>query len=47
MLLKDAKKSNLIEKGDIKEINGEFKSFKTDSKKQEKEFKHDIKELQK
>ena len=46
-LLKEAKKSGLIDKRDIKEIKHEFRDFENDTKRESKELKHDIKELHK
>jgi hypothetical protein len=46
-LLKDAKKTNLIEKHDVKEIKKEIKSVKTEMKREEKQLRHDIKEIKK
>lgn len=46
-ILKEAKKSGIISKGDIKEVKREIKGFEKDSKKETKELKRDIKDLRK
>ena len=46
-LIKEAKKSDLINKEDVKDVKREFKNFEKDSKKEEKELKKDIKDLRK
>ncbi len=46
-LLKEAKKAKLIEKGDVKDIEREFKQFGNDTKREEKQLDHDVKDLKK
>jgi quinol monooxygenase YgiN len=46
-LLKEAKKSDLIDKEDIKDIRDEFRDYNKDAKRESKGLKQDIKELRK
>jgi hypothetical protein len=47
LLLKEAKKADLVEKHDVKEIKREIKSLENETKQAEKQLKHDIKEFKK
>jgi hypothetical protein len=46
-MLNDAKKAKVIDKGDVKEIEKEFKSFNNGTKKDEKQLNHSINDLKK